>query len=64
MRKAIPCVIAIMHESKLPAKEAVLSYKTEMEETFKYDYVELIKDGDDVEIDKMYKMMLDKKLLV
>lgn len=53
-----------MHESKLPAKEAVLSYKTEMEETFKYDYVELIKDGDDVEIDKMYKMMLDKKLLV
>jgi hypothetical protein len=52
-----------MHEKKISAKEAVLRYKAEMEEQFKFDYLALIKDKNDIEIDKMYKMMLTEKLL-
>ena len=58
------CVIAVMNANKITTKEAVLSYKTELEKEFQYDYVELIKDGDDLEIDKIYKLMLDKNLLL
>jgi hypothetical protein len=34
-----------------------------MEEEFPFDYLDLIKDGDDLESDKLYKNMLDKNLL-
>jgi hypothetical protein len=53
-----------MNTNKIPAKEAVLSYKKELEEEFPYDYVDLIRDGDDLEIDKIYKQMVDKNLLL
>ncbi|CAB3997574.1 Hypothetical predicted protein, partial [Paramuricea clavata] len=62
-RKAMSCVIAIMYQNDITAKEAVLSYRKEMEEEFPYDYVELIKEGDDKELDDIYKQMLNKNLL-
>lgn len=58
------CIIAVMNTNKTSAKEAVLSYKKELEEEFPYDYVDLIRDGDDLEIDKIYKQMVDKNLLL
>ena len=58
------CIIAVMNANKIPAKEAVLSYRKELDEEYSYDYVDLIRDGDDLEIDKIYEQMTNKNLLL
>jgi hypothetical protein len=58
------CIIAVMNANKISAKEAVLSYRKELDEEYPYDYVDLIRDGDDLEIDKIYEQMTNKNLLL
>ncbi|CAB3977069.1 uncharacterized transposon-derived [Paramuricea clavata] len=62
-RKAMSCIIAVMHQNDITAKEAVLSYKTEMEEEFPYDYVELIRDVIKMVKRRARKTVIDKELI-
>ncbi|CAB4006570.1 Hypothetical predicted protein [Paramuricea clavata] len=43
--QAMACIIAVMNTNKITAKEAVLSYKKELDEEYSYDYVDLISLG-------------------
>ena len=56
-------VIAVMKHHDISAKEAVLTYSKEMNDEFKSDYLELIKNVGDLELDRIYKELIDKHLL-
>lgn len=58
------CIIAVMNANKISAKEAVLSCGKELDEEYPYDYVDLIRDGDDLEIDRIYEQMTNKNQLL
>jgi hypothetical protein len=51
-----------MHTSGLNAKETALHHSNEMNEMFKYDYINFIKENGE-KIDSIYKMMVEKNLL-
>jgi hypothetical protein len=56
-------VIAVMKHRDISAKEVVLTYSKEMNDEFKSDYLELIKYDGDLELDRIYKELIDKQLL-
>ncbi|CAB3989373.1 Hypothetical predicted protein [Paramuricea clavata] len=62
-KRAMSVIIAIMRQHDITAKEAVFQYRKEMEKEYPFDYLDLIRNDDDLELDRLYKEMLDKGLL-
>lgn len=52
-----------MHREQLNSKEAVLLYKDEMTGEYPHDYLDLITNENNIVINYMYTMMVDKNML-
>ncbi|CAB3979501.1 Hypothetical predicted protein [Paramuricea clavata] len=61
--KRAMCTIIVMKHHSLSAKEAVLIYCKEMNEEYLFDYLDLIKNDGDLQLDRIYKELLDKNLI-